>query len=178
MKKVSLFFALILVSLISNRASAQAFEKGTKLLDGGIEIVESLETSVVPVFVNFEVGVTEDIGVGAKTRFWSKYGVNSFALQALGNYHFGRLFNIPTDKLDPFAGVAMGFNRFSLSDRYYLYYDDESSITSFMFSTHAGARYYFTERFGAMAKLGVDLYRIDDIGETDVSLALGVTFKF
>jgi hypothetical protein len=179
MKKFFIASAFILLLCVqATTGQAQAFQKGTKLLDAGFEIQESFDESVIPVFANFEAAVSEDIGVGAKLRYWTKYDVNSLVVQATGNYHFGRIMNLSTDKLDVFAGLGLGVNRIWLTD-----YGDFSS-SSFMISPGIGARYFFTEKFGVTSKLGLDTYRFDDDDfgyssrYTDASFSLGVSFKF
>ncbi|CAG5009248.1 hypothetical protein DYBT9275_04454 [Dyadobacter sp. CECT 9275] len=176
MKKFIILSVSLFSLLLVTQAKAQVFEKGTKLIDAGFEFQESFEETVIPVFGAFEIGVTDDIGVGAKMRFWSKHDVNSLVIQATGAYHFGRF--IPVEKLDVFGSLGLGVNRIWVSDY------AEYSASSFMISPQIGARYFFTEKFGVTAKLGVDSYRYDDgyydYGSryTDVNLALGVSFKF
>lgn len=175
---VSLSALITMLTLGFTQANAQAFQKGTKLFDAGFEIQESFDESVIPVFVNFEAGITEDIGIGAKARYWTKYDVNSLVIQATGNYHFGRLLKLPVDKLDLFAGLGLGVNRIWVSDL------GDYSINSFIVSPGIGARYFFTEKFGVTAKLGFDSYRLDDedlhFGEryTDASFSMGISLKF
>ncbi|SEI49728.1 hypothetical protein SAMN05216327_10238 [Dyadobacter sp. SG02] len=169
-----LLFAFCLHAVTAN---AQAFQKGTKLIDAGFEIQESFDESVIPVFANFEAAVSDDIGVGAKVRYWTKYDVNSMVVQATGNYHFGRIMKLNTDKLDIFAGLGLGINRLWVSDF------SEYSESVFVISPGIGARYFFTERFGVTGKLGLDTYRYDYYDDyasrfTDASFTLGVSFKF
>jgi len=176
MKKLSLFsVSLLLVSLVylsGSAAQAQVFQKGTKLVDAGIEFTDAfdVEGNIVPVYGTFEAGVTDDIGVGGKIRYWSKYGITSVGVQALGSYHFNRLFKLENDKFDVFATLGIGINRFSVKD-----YDSETSL---MITPVVGARYFFTESVGVNAKLGFDRYSFDLDNYTDAVFSIGVSFKF
>ena len=174
MRKKSTFTSLVILLILfqltaATTAGAQVFEKGTKVVDAGLEITESGVVSIVPIFGDFEMGVTDDIGVGARVRFWSKNSVNSFMLQPTGSYHFNRLLNLPVEQLDLFASVGIGYQRLS---------SHGISFSGFAFSPFAGGRYYFTERLGAVAKLGFDLNNYEGISSTNFNFTIGVALKF
>lgn len=169
-KNVLLLFTILsALSFLSETAQAQAFQKGAKLVDAGFEFTDYDGAGVVPVFANFEAGVTDDIGVGGKLKLWSKNGVHSLTVQGTGNYHFGRLMRLSNNQLDLFGGLGLGINRISF---------DGYSESGFIVTPQVGARYFFTERVGATAKLGFDHYTIEGYGFTDVIFGLGVSFKF
>ena len=175
MKKISLFLVVVMAALFLNTtAKAQAFEQGAKVMDAGFEILDGdLDEVVVPIYVSGEYGVTDDIGVGAKLRFWSKDQVNNFTIQATGSYHFGNLLNLSIDNLDPFGGIGLGITR-----GWYKDFGVEFSNTAFIVSPHVGARYYFTDKVGATARIGLDTYSFEGYRFTNVSVGFGVSLKF
>ncbi|MDQ6481918.1 hypothetical protein [Dyadobacter sp. LHD-138] len=175
-----LFISRTLICLFflgSIAAKAQIFEKGTKLVDAGFQ----LQSDYIPIFANFETGVTDDIGVGAKSSFAKKNHVGNMGIQLVGNYHFNRLLKLPVEKLDLLAGLGLGVQLVT-----YKFAGDSDSQAAFLSTPFVGSRYFFTDKIGAMAKVGFDIYRYkNDYGYygsavetfTRASFALGVTFK-
>lgn len=84
---------------------------------------------------------------------------------ARGTYHFGRLLKVNNDQFDPYAGVFLGF--VATSDNY----DGNNAYSAYdgrlQGGVYAGARYYFSDKFGVFGEVGVGMYPI----------FLGVTFK-
>ena len=179
MKKHALLytaFFLVAIGLLSSKTYGQSFQKGTKLVDAGIEFTDYGGADVIPFFANFEAGVTDDIGIGAKVKFWKKQEISSVIAQATGSYHFGRILNLSVDQLDIFGSLGMGINRLSVNLKDYgLGTESESG---FIITPTVGARYFFNEKVGATARLGFDHYTFDGIGETAFIFGLGVSFKF
>ena len=164
----SLVFSFSILS--QNSIQAQAFQQGTKFADAGLEFANGYGyVSVVPLYGYFESGLTDEIGLGGRLRFWSKYGVTSISMQGVGTYHFNNLLNLANDQLDFFGGFGLGFQRIS---------DEGFGVTGLMLSPHVGGRYFFNEKVGANAKLGYDILVIEGFTFSNASLSLGVSFRF
>lgn len=84
---------------------------------------------------------------------------------ARGTYHFGKLLKVSNDQFDPYAGVSLGFVATSNN------YDGNNNYSSYdgrvQGGMYAGARYFFTDKFGVFGEVGVGIYPI----------FLGLTFK-
>lgn len=123
-------------------------------------------------FIHYEKGVTESIGVG--TKFWfttsgnSGYRGTSIFIGGVGNYHFGKILNIPNDKIDPYAGITIGPQIASESG-----YGDSEVRTIFQMLGQIGCRYMFSEKIGGMAQYDFGLSNATGFS----FLELGVTFK-
>ena len=176
MKKILLMFLVATVfSLATQNAFAQ-YEKGDKLLNVGIGL-NSYYGGGVPVGVAFEYGITDEISVGAQIDFsrWSygyggyKWSYTFVPVAARGSYHFGKLINLNTDKLDLYGGAALGFyiSKYSDNSGYSGYYDNAYGNKA-LFGIFAGGRYYFKDNIAGFAEVG---YGVS-------TLKLGVTFKF
>ncbi len=183
-KSLSFLFALFLCAGLF----AQEFQKGDKVLNLGLGLGTSLysgglyKTTIPPLSASFEVGVKDDVGPGnigvggylgiAGSKYeWSGYGYNYgykytyFVLGARGTYHL----NMMPEKLDVYGGIMPYFAIVSSSE-----YGTYSGTWGGAESSHvgasifAGARYYFTEKFAAMAELGYGVSYLN----------IGVALKF
>jgi hypothetical protein len=175
---------LLIISLtifISTTLFAQkgGYSKGNKLLNIGVG-VNSYYSSGFPLGASFEVGITDEISVGANIDYLSSkydygYGYSdkftATYFGARGSYHFNEILNIDNDKIDLYAGVTLGFRSFKYksSSSGYTYYTSGSYGSGVYFGAFAGGKYYFTDKVAAFAELGA-------IGSTNVRL--GVAFKF
>ena len=174
MKKVviTLFAAFLAFNL---SAQDNMLTKGEKVLNLGIGLGSTLYTgsgytsSVPPISASFEVGVKDDvldvgsIGVGGYLGYASSkweytyfggnwgYKYTNFILGARGSFHYPLV-----DKLDTYTGLMLGFNvvsakEFGDIDPLYNY---SASSSGLIWSWYAGGRYYFSEKFAAMAEIG------------------------
>tara|TARA_R110002124_G_scaffold234009_3_gene399394 strand:- start:1150 stop:1671 length:522 start_codon:yes stop_codon:yes gene_type:complete len=163
---------------------AQYFEKGTKVIEAGVQ----LQSEYVPFVVNFEAGVTDQIGIGLKGFVGSMKG-NSFdkynlsALQLVGTYHLNDQISLPMENLDVYGGIGIGIlNIKTTIDLFGATYSE--SDKGFLITPHFGARYYFSDNIGINARVGMDIYKIqlyDTILYKTMkkpNLAIGVTFRF
>ena len=173
MKKMYLFI-LIFILAYSVTGFAQAFEKGDKLLNIGVG-VNSYYSGGFPLNASFEVGVTDDISVGAtfdflshRYSYLSDYRFTALYFGARGSYHFNRLFNLDIDNLDIYGGAEAGYRSFSWGDKFSGVLSNRYGSGPF-FGGFAGVKYYFKPSIGAYAEAGA-------IGSTNARL--GVTFKF
>lgn len=170
MKKIlSILFVATILGVSSQQAFAQ-FEKGDKLLNAGIGGGGyGWYSGGFAVGASFEVGIHEYISVGAQAdiRFYSygyllgpKDSYVALPVAARGSYHYGKHF-LKIDKLDLYAGPALGFN--IDGNEYY-------TATPIVIGAFAGARYYFKPALGVFAELGG--------GTNMLPIKAGVTFKF
>jgi hypothetical protein len=170
MKKI-LFMILVVAALgtTSQKAFAQ-YEKGDKILNLGIGGGGyGFYGGGFAVGGSFEVGVHEFVSVGAQAdiRFYN-YGYllgpsdNYVALPiaARGSYHYGKHF-LTIDKLDLYAGPALGFN--IDGNQYY-------TSSALVIGVFAGARYYFKPAMGVFVEFAG--------GTNMIPAKAGISLKF
>jgi hypothetical protein len=137
-------------------------------------------STLPPIFVGFDMAVPSihpKVSLGgvvaysgsSEDLYWAKYSYKYIVIAARGSYHF-----LENNKnIDAYAGAGLGFNIVSSSAEAKAGYKD---LTGFAYSVgsswlffdaHAGARYYFSPKFGVEAELG---YGIS-------ILHLGITYK-
>ena len=108
--------------LATTNGYAQAFQKGNKLLNLGLGL-NSYYSGGIPFGASFEVGINDDLSVGANVDYLStsNYGYRFTALYfgGRGSYHFNKVLNIKDEKLDLYAGAGLGYRSFSWEDSYY-----------------------------------------------------------
>ncbi|MCY7351246.1 MAG: hypothetical protein LH606_11355 [Cytophagaceae bacterium] len=175
MKKLLTFLALtVLVALASTgKTSAQAYENGRNYLNVGIGL-GTYGGGGLGFGGSFEHGFTDAISAGAIVGYssgnygyiGSDYRFTFLNFGVRGSYHFAELLNIGNNKLDPYAGLGLG----------YRVYGDNFSGTGYnraygsgiFFMGHVGARYFFSDNVGGYAELGAGF----------ATLQLGITLKF
>ena len=176
MKKFSLGICLLLGLFISQSASAQ-YKKGDKLLNLGIGL-NSYYSGGIPLSASFEYGITEDISIGGMLDYLNyNYGYvgYSYSFSALyfggrGSYHFNRLLNLRDQNWDLYVGASLGYRSFSWSDNTFNGTGLGNAYGSGVFlGIHAGAKYYFSPKFGVFGELGA-------LGSSNIRV--GVAFKF
>ena len=186
MRKLLLAFVFIASTAIAN---AQTFKKGDLDINAGLGLGYSYGfysgSSAWPtLYASVEKGFFQikDIGVisiGGLLAYEHisvsdlDYSWNDFYIGARAAFHFSQ---IKVENLDLYAGISTGLRFYSYpvynyvitsTYPYYDYtYENETHTTTFggMF---AGAKYFFTNNFGAFGELGYDV----------TYLKLGVTFK-
>lgn len=174
MKKLLLGFLLIGAAFIFNTPAAYSqFENGDKLLNLGIGL-NSYYSGGIPLGASFEVGITDEISVGGSASFLSHtyFGNDKFTaiyIGGRGSYHVNKLLQLNNDKLDLYAGAALGYRSFSWSNDYYGGSLGGSYGSGIYFGGFIGGRYYFANNIGAFLELGAG-------GSSNANL--GVTFKF
>jgi len=160
-----------------SKLSFGQFQKGDKLLNIGIGL-NSYYSSGIPINGSFEVGVTDDISVGGSVDYLSSkysYGFGDWKFTAFyiggrGSYHFNKVLNLNSEKVDLYGGLGLGYRSFSWSDDL-----GQSNVVSGSYGSgiyiglHVGGKYYFTENIAAFAEFGA-------IGATNARI--GIAFKF
>ena len=172
MKKLFILSFICISALIASKAQAQAFKNGDKLLNLGLGL-NSYYSGGVPFGASFEVGIDDDISVGANVDYLStsNYGARFTALYfgGRGSYHFNKVLNIKDEKFDLYAGAGLGYRSFSWEDTYTgLSIDAYGS--GIYFGVHLGAKYYFSDKIGAFAELGA-------VGSTNARIGVGFKLK-
>ncbi|WP_315821257.1 hypothetical protein [Paraflavitalea speifideaquila] len=174
MKKIGVLAGTLLFSIVLF-AQNGAYSKGDKLLNIGLGL-NSYYSGGIPFGASFEVGITDDISVGANFDYLShKYkGLGDYKFTALyfgarGSYHFNTLLNIENNKFDVYAGATLGYRTFSWKDGYSGTGLKSSYGSGLYLGILAGGKYYFSDKIGAFVELGA-------IGSTNARI--GVAFKF
>lgn len=170
MKRIYSLLAGLLLSV--GMLSAQSFENGTNVASVnvgfgtyGVPVSLSYERGVYDINDAMSIGAGGIIGYGAESESFlgGKMKTSNMLIGAQGNYHYTGL-----DDLDLYAGLILGYNTASAK------WDGKGSAPvaasdgAFLFGARAGARYYFTENFGANAEIGYG------IGV----LSVGVSYRF
>ena len=181
MKTVTRFlFLFVLAALINTVSYGQYFKEKDKVLNLGIGLGSAIyasgsSTSMPPISASFEYGIKEGVGPGvigiggllgytsAKYDFLGGYTwkTSYTVIGVRGSYHLVDL----ADKLDAYGGLMLGYSIVSSSGDFGTYGAASSGANLSIF---AGARYYFSDKFAAMAELGYGF----------AILNLGVAIKF
>ncbi len=177
MKKFN--FLLLAIGLLAGTQSFAQYAKGDKLLNVGIGL-SSYYGGGLPIGASFEVGVTDEISVGAQIDYYSwnyngylggyDYKYTFLPVAVRGSYHVNKLLNLNNDKIDLYGGLALGYyiSRYSYNGPGGSSAFDNSYGNRVLFGLHLGGRYYFKPNLGAFAEVG---YGVS-------ALKLGVAFKF
>ena len=165
MKKI-LFLAGLLLTVAT--ASAQAtLDKGALQLNAKL----GFSGWGVPITVGADYGIADDITVGGELSYRSykttgityvteqvgifrmevprsiDYRHSIFGILANGNYHFNRLFKLPS-QVGVYAGLSLGYFIASSTSGY-----TGSSYSQFGYSVQTGARYFFNDKFGVNVEI-------------------------
>lgn len=160
-------------SPVSTRSSSYAYAKGDKLLNVGIGLSSYYYGN--PIGISFESGIDKDISFGAQLdynsgNYYGYYGgYTAYYLGARGSFHFNRILNIRQKKIDLYAGIGLGYQRFRWNDSSYGYGYSYGYRSGLFFNYFIGGKYYFTDKVGAFVELGYTGL---------ASSRVGITFKF
>lgn len=151
MKRISLFFALILISVFAVQAQSP-LSKGGKQLNAGI----GFSGWGVPLYVGMDFGVSHDITLGFEGSFRSynqryakvDYRSTIFGFSGNGNYHFNRILEIPSN-FDFYAGLNLGFYVWSSPSNY-----PGDGSSGLGLGAQIGGRYFFKNNFGLNLEFG------------------------
>ncbi len=187
MKKLSTLLFVMLIATAFIYAQESTFNKGDKVLNIGLGLGSTIyvgsyySTQVPPISASFEVGTHDGIfekgviGIGGYVGYsahkWEYsndwyYKYSDFIIAARGSFHYPLY-----DKLDTYTGLLLGVEIVSAKeygDPYYGY-NYNAGGSGLAFSWFAGARYYFSDKFAAMAEIGYGITYLN----FGVSLKLG-----
>lgn len=166
-------FLLIVFCMATVRTQAQSFEKGQQNFQLGVGLGSTFMVSggsgTPPISASYEFGITDKISLGAFAGYATQkidlgianWKYNYILAAAKGAYHF----DFGVEKLDPYAGVLLGYNIASVSTSSNL---PGASAGGVLWGAHAGARYYLTPAIGVFGELGYGISWLN----------VGVSFKF
>lgn len=158
---------------ISIATSAQEFGQGSQRLHLGIGVgspyaFSGSTSTIPPVHVSFEQGVTDKIGIGGILGYTSsKYEQNFIGTEyswnftyllvgARGSYHF-----LTTDKYDVYGGAMLGYNiasaKFESNNSALESFITEPTVGGLAFGAFAGGRYNFNEKVAAFGEIGYNI---------------------
>lgn len=177
-----LFAAIASVSLNTPDAQAQAFTEGSNnvyLGYGAVTLLGSISrnfdtytdvnySSLGPIYVKYEHGMTENIGLGISFAYATNEWVykyqsfeqtytetterSTYSILARFNYHIG-----DSEKFDPYIGFGVGYRDAtwtSKSDGLTSSGVELKSVFPFGMDLTFGARYFFTDNIGLYAEVG------------------------
>jgi outer membrane immunogenic protein len=165
MKKVCLLTLFVLVGAATAFAQAP-LGKGGAQLNAGF----GFSSWGTPIYLGLDFGVHPDITIGPVASFrnygyrynGTRYDQNLTVLGFNGNYHFNKLFEMPS-QWNVYAGLTVGYYIWSSGD----YVGAKDSGIGW--NGQVGARYFFTKNFGVNLEFG---------GGTASGGGLGITYKF
>jgi hypothetical protein len=179
MKKLLLFFVVVIFALFQMSAQEPTFLKGDKVLNLSLGLGSHYYTTydkmqVPPVAASLELGVADEviekgsIGVGPYLGFFSSKYANYWrtsylVLGARGNFHYPLV-----EKLDTYTGLLLAYNVVSYADLDEYYGDYTGSTSGIAWAWFIGGRYYFKDNLAAMLELGYGI----------AYLNIGVALKF
>jgi len=170
MKKIfTMVIVLLLVIGMSLSAGTKEFKKGASFITGEF----GFSSWSTPFGASYEMGLTENIGVGASAWMmsWSDayYSESLVTPSVFAQYHFTKI-NVP--KLDVAAGGTLGYSVYSFSSKAYsgVALTAGSGLFASLLVT---IRYYFTDKIAVSLK---ETYSL--LGDWSGSYTmLGVTYR-
>jgi len=168
---IQLFVLAIACTLFTTiDSNAQALTKGEKIVQLGTGIggtVVAGSSSQTPYLrAIFEMGVNDDFlsgtlsaggGISYKSGSYAYYSASTWNYTYM-SFHGRASWHpdfISVDKLDAYAGLAMGIDFVNVNyDSAFDYDGTDFSGAGLSLGMHIGARYQFTEQWGAWAELG------------------------
>lgn len=178
-RKLYLPALIAVMGLLTARADAQAFEKGTNHICIGLGIGGYFTyasygdyTSTPTFFASFDHGLVDDVGPGtigigaflgykSSSYTYDYFGYNwkgkwtDLVFGARGTYHIP----LDNDNLDLYGALSLGIYlesyKFTSNDPIDPSYDTHASNAYYAFSV--GGKYMFSDNFGVFAELGYDV---------------------
>ncbi|MDX9758974.1 MAG: outer membrane beta-barrel protein [Bacteroidota bacterium] len=170
---------IVALAFVLNTNGSQAqFRHGGNYLGP----VLTLATNPIGFGVQYEHGISDNIGIGGVIRYWGEsedfvYGTVSWSTiipQFQAAYHF-----MPGDQLDPYAGGRLGYAIYSSSIDYdppYSGNDWSDSDSGDLFLTaYGGLRYFFNPSIAINGQLEFRVAGTDYFGSS-IQLSVGVDF--
>jgi hypothetical protein len=159
---VTFLLAVLLVAFSNQSYSQYQVGKNTGSLSVGVGGGGLTGTGAIPIsaefnFLNFEkniqAGVFASYSSTSEDFYYGKWKYTYIIIAAQGNWHF-----MPGEKLDPFAGVSLGYDIGSSSATYnngYLNnFSASASVGGIFFSAQAGLNYWFSEKWAVQVRVG------------------------
>ena len=167
---------VLTMAMVAPETSNAQFNKGKMFLGPAID----LGRNVIGLGAQFEVGISDNIGIGGIARYWGdsetfSSGESSWSLiviQATGYYHF-----MPGQNLDPYVGARLGYAVYDFSfDSNIPGYSYTGGGESGLFLNGAGGLRYFFNR--SIAINGSLEFRLagEKYFDDDLAFLVGVDF--
>ncbi|MCX7874579.1 MAG: hypothetical protein N2321_00270 [Melioribacteraceae bacterium] len=164
MKKFLTVFAILF--FFTQSFFAQGYNQSSKVLNAGLGfgfVGATGDATIPPISVGLQFGYNEKISVGGIVGFTAsneklglfdwEYNYTYILIGARGEYHFME----PTNKLDAYAGLTLGYNvaSSSFSGKSVAGIKPPSaSAGGVLYGFHAGARYAVGNNWGVFGELG------------------------
>lgn len=155
-KALSIAVLLLLFSVSFVFSQDKEFYEKTQI----ISPILGVNSYAVPFGVNFEYGMTENIGIGGTAMYWSwgstRWRNSLINLSADAAYHFTSL---EVEKLDLFAGGGLGISIYSYSWKsgYGDISGGGSGSSGLFLEPFVGARYFFSPKISGFTRLHVNV---------------------
>jgi hypothetical protein len=156
--------------------SEGAFPKGSFAISPGIGVGNLYwgagygSGSINPT-LNIDVAITDKLGIGniavggtvsySSTKVYG-YSFTGVLVGLRGTYHFF----IPVDKLDPYAGILLGYIITNNPNTFDNNYGLTGKASAFQPGFFVGGHYFFVDHFGVFAELGYNGFSIFTVGIT------------
>ena len=122
-----------------------------------------------PIFIGIDYGINDVVTIGGEVSYQSykNYDITSviIGIQANGNYHFNKLFVIPS-QWDFYAGLNVNYYIWTIKDSDNSFVDDKP----FGLGAQIGGRYFFNDKIAINLEFGG--------GNATSGGKIGVTYKF
>jgi len=176
MKKIVPFVAILAVLVLMSSTGFAQYEMGKSYLGPRLGI--GVNGSSVAFGAGYEYGVTPEISVGGLLDYY-QWSTDAFAgyggkytyivFGAQGNYHFGKTLKWDS-KLDPFAGLVLGYESITWSwdNNAYNGFGWSATSSGMVLGGQAGIRYFLSPNLALYGQVGFGITYIK----------AGVDFKF
>jgi len=218
MKKVIVLLSIVLTSM---GAFSQGFSLGKSYVSVGYGLeflngikstgstdnfkVEYNENKFGPVYLKYEYGITDNIGIGADIGYGSnsisttsiytnpfdnseiksetKANVTAYLVLAKGYYHF----LLDNEKMDPYVSAGLGLGIFSADANMGSVNPNSSQSANLslnyngtvaVYSLTGGMRYFFTDNIGAFLELGLGAGSTYAGASVGIASQVGLVFSF
>lgn len=169
MKKLTIVLTvMVLLCLLVSTGNAQ-WEKGKSYLGPRLGI--GAYGSGLSFGAGYEYGVTNEIGIGGLVDYYTYdwgfgFKYTYLVIGAQGNYHFGEILKWDK-KLDPFAGLVIGYENVSVSGSQYAGWSAAYS-SGIIIGGQVGIRYFLSPSIALYGQAGFGI----------TYLKVGIDFKF
>jgi hypothetical protein len=162
---VTFLLAALMVTISSQSYAQYQVGKNTGSLSVGVGGGGLTGTGAIPIsaefnFLNFEKNIHAGLFASYSSTsenfdfgYSGKWKYTYIVIAAQGNWHF-----MPGEKLDPFAGVSLGYRIASVSWSWSgaagPYSPSSASASDIFFSAQAGLNYWFSEKWAVQVRVG------------------------
>jgi hypothetical protein len=162
---VTFLLAVLLVAFSNQSYSQYQVGKNTGSVSVGVGGGGLTGTGAIPIsaefnFLNFEKNIQAGVFASYSSTsedlnyyYDGKWKYTYIVIAAQGNWHF-----MPGEKLDPFAGISLGYRIATVSWSWNgaagPYSPSSASASDIFFSAQAGLNYWFSEKWAVQVRVG------------------------